>query len=82
MIPMKKYIKYLIYYFLSYVDSTVNFLCSIFGVYPGMETSETFLINRELLKTNNFIDKRSEEKQQKMNEAEQQADFARSLLKD
>jgi hypothetical protein len=79
---MRNYTKYLIYYFLAFLDSTINLLCSLIGVYPGVEMSENFLVKRELLKTNNFISDRLNQKEQKIEEAEQKASSAKSLLED
>tara|TARA_R110002110_G_scaffold155621_1_gene350114 strand:+ start:1466 stop:1705 length:240 start_codon:yes stop_codon:yes gene_type:complete len=48
---MRSYLKYIIYFALSFVDSLINLVTSLFRVYPGSDMSGTYLANRELKRT-------------------------------
>jgi len=77
---MRNYLKYLVYYFLSLVDAVINFSCSIFGFYPGIEKSTDFLVSVELYRADKTISTRTQEREEQAQEAKKDIDSARSML--
>jgi len=77
---MKTYLKYLIYYSLSLLDSVLNFCSSIFGWYPKVEIAEGFLINIELVKAGRTISTRNQERMEKSLDAERTMDSTISMF--
>ena len=53
------YFKKLGFYFLTIVDGIINFLCSIFGVYLGVDSSTNFLLFLEMRRVRSVVDERA-----------------------
>lgn len=48
---MGSYLKYIVYFTLSAIDSLINLVASLFYTYPGSDMSGRYLASRELRKT-------------------------------
>jgi len=79
---MKTYIKYLVYYFLSLVDAVINFGCSIFRFYPGVEKATDFLVRLELLGPRKTITERNQTREEETEKAKGDVDLAISMLEE
>ena len=60
---MKKYLKSLGYYLLTIVDGLINFGCSIFGTYPTVDISTSFLLLLEMKNIQNVREERIQKRQ-------------------
>jgi len=67
---MRSYIKFLVYYLLGIVDSILNFLCSFFFYYPGIDLANSFLAKLEVNRVMGIINERNDARLTKMDEAE------------
>ena len=63
------YFKYIIYFFISLIDSVINLLCSLIYYYPGMDLASSFLTRTELGRVFKIIQKRTDEREGKSQEA-------------
>ena len=63
------YFKYLVYFFVSIIDSVVNLLCSLVCYYPGIDWSSSFLTRIELGRVYKVIQGRNDKKDGKAQEA-------------
>ena len=63
------YFKYIIYFFISLVDSVINLLCSLICYYPGMDLASSFLTRTELGRVYKIIQERTDEREGKSQEA-------------
>ena len=79
---MRNYFKYLIYHFLSFVDSSVNLLCSVVGVYPKMDTGTSFLVEKELSRVDTEIVDRQATREKNLAKADFLVDAAHNAVGD
>ena len=63
------YFKYIIYFFISLVDNIINLLCSLIMYYPGMDLASSFLTRTELGRVYKIIQERTDEREEKSQEA-------------
>ena len=63
------YLKYIIYFSLSTIDSVINLLCSLVYYYPGMDFASSFLTKTELGRVYRMIQGRNDEREGKAKEA-------------
>ena len=63
------YFKYIIYFFISLVDNIINLLCSLICYYPGMDLASSFLTRTELGRVYKIIQERTDEREEKSQEA-------------
>jgi len=63
------YLKYIIYFSLSTIDSVINLLCSLVYYYPGMDFASSFLTKTELGRVYRMIQGRNDEREEKSQKA-------------
>ncbi len=73
------YLKYLVFYMLEFVGSTLNFLASIFCLYPKLELGMVFLIRMEGIRVYKQNVTRAEKREDYANEAEDLLEEAKKL---
>jgi len=63
------YLKYIIYFSFSVIDSVINLLCSLICYYPGMDFASSFLTRTELGRVYSVIQGRNDEREEKSQKA-------------
>ena len=77
---MMKYFKHLGFYFLTVVDAFINFVCSVFGAYPTIDISTTFLLLFEMRRVNAVLGGTEKKRSQMDAEATQKFEEAKDSL--
>jgi len=77
---MLNYGKYIIYYFLALADGFANFLFSVVGFYPKIDTATSFLIRTELARMSTDLESRESEREGMLAEADNNVQTARELI--
>lgn len=77
---MRKYFRYLFYFFLCVIDSIINFFCAIFGGYPAVDLANTFLVYAEFGRVKEEMGDREEDKLELHERADQLKQQAYDVL--
>ena len=76
---IKNYLKMLVYYSLTVVESVLNFVGSVVGYYPKLEFSTNFLVALELFRVEREIGDRLKERETMENEADAKVKLAKEM---
>ena len=75
-----KYFKNLGFYFLTIIDGVINFLCSVFGLYPTIDSATNFLLVLEMRKVRGVWDDRAKDRQELGEKADKEFAEAKDTL--